>query len=312
MFYSATPLDRLDQLRKDDALVETLWNQPNTRVVPLWQCNIPVTTDPEGNPHAVSVDSSSIKLGDLPRTLLGKAGDVPWFAVDFTATTNTALDGSIPGLPESTEFVDLRVAGPRLGADEAAILAYARALSFWQQNSGYCSVCGHTCQLGNAGHVRRCQNNECKRESFPRTDPAVIMLVEDNTGPVDKCLLGRSAAWPEGVFSTLAGFVEPGESLEAAVAREVKEESDIDVIDVRYLASQPWPFPRSIMLGFRATATSTQLTIDPAELADAQWFTREQIRGFGVWGEESDNYKLPRPDSIARFLVDTWLDEKPA
>lgn len=310
MFYSATPLDRLDHLRKDDTAVNKLWNQPNTRVVPLWQYNVAVTIDPEGNPTAVSVPSSGIDIDDLPHTLLGKAGDTPWFSVDFTNASDDPLDGCIAGLPDSTEFTDLRVAGPRLADDDAAILAYARAISFWQQNSSFCSVCGHACSLGNAGHVRKCQNAECNRESFPRTDPAVIMLVEDNSGPLDKCLLGRSAAWPTGVFSTLAGFVEAGESLEAAVAREVKEEANIDVTDVQYVASQPWPFPRSIMLGFRARATSTQLKIDPVELADAQWFTREEVRQFGVWGEEGDNYKLPRPDSIARFLVDSWLYEK--
>jgi NAD+ diphosphatase len=121
------------------------------------------------------------------------------------------------------------------------------------------------------------------------------------------CLLGKSPNWPDGVFSTLAGFVEPGETLEMAVRREVKEETSIITQDVRYVASQPWPFPRSIMLGFEAIATSTEISCDPDELEDAQWFTREQIKTFGSWGDQTDGYKLPRRDSIARHLIERWL-----
>lgn len=156
--------------------------------------------------------------------------------------------------------------------------------------------------------MMRCGSASCEKQLFPRTDPAVIMLVERHTESGERvCLLGRSAAWPKEVYSTLAGFVETGESLEEAVAREVLEEASITVTDVRYMASQPWPFPQSIMLGFIATATSDVIDIDPAELAEAHWFSDKQIADFGNWGDESTGPKLPRPDSIARYLIDSWI-----
>ena len=164
----------------------------------------------------------------------------------------------------------------------------------------------------NGGHVRKCSNAECNYLAFPRTDPAVIMLVtySPKEGGEPLCLLGRSPAWPEGVYSTLAGFVEPGESLESAVQREVLEEVSVHTEDVRYVASQPWPFPRSIMLGFEAIATTTDIQCDPDEIADAQWFTRSQLKTFGNWGDDTLDNKLPRPDSIARFLIDRWISDK--
>ena len=182
---------------------------------------------------------------------------------------------------------------------------------YWNSNTRHCLHCGRRMVSRNAGHARQCMDESCGYMVFPRTDPAVIMLVSHTPpdGGEPLCLLGRSPAWPEGVFSTLAGFVEPGETLEHAVRREVFEEAGILTSDVRYIASQPWPFPRSIMLGFEAVATSTAITCDPVELADAQWFTRKQLLRFGNWGDAGDNYKLPRKDSIARYLIDRWMNE---
>jgi len=140
--------------------------------------------------------------------------------------------------------------------------------------------------------------------------PAVIMLVthQPTDGSAPRCLLGRSARWPSGVFSTLAGFVEPGESLEQAVQREVMEEVAIVTDNARYIASQPWPFPRSIMLGFEANALTTDIQCDPTEIADAKWFTAEELKTFGTWGDDAFELQMPRTDSIARFLINHWLD----
>ena len=150
------------------------------------------------------------------------------------------------------------------------------------------------------GHQRICTNRSCNSPAFPRTDPAVIMLVYDRAR--DKALLGRQAVWPEGLYSTLAGFVEPGETLEEAVAREVYEETGIDVCDVRYHSSQPWPFPASIMLGFYAEAKTTDIFRRDDELEDAQWFSRDDLMNFQALGKS-----LPRKDSIARRLIEDWL-----
>ena len=186
------------------------------------------------------------------------------------------------------------------------MLAYARAILHWHRQHRFCGVCGQPTRSEIAGHVRRC--TACNVEHFPRTDPAVIMLVEHG----DRCLLARQSRWPPGMVSTLAGFVEPGESLEEAVTREVREESAIVVGDVRYMGSQPWPFPCSIMLGFRATAVSTEIHLDREELAHAQWFTREEIARFKeidfsrFEAPEPGNWMLPPHDSIARWLIDGW------
>jgi NAD+ diphosphatase len=147
--------------------------------------------------------------------------------------------------------------------------------------------------------VRRCPNPACGATHFPRTDPAVIMLVVDG----ERCLLGRQSQWPPGMHSTLAGFVEPGESLERAVAREVREEAGIEIDDVAYHSSQPWPFPSSLMLGFTARATTTELRVDTTELEAARWFEKDWLLAH----EDDDAFRLPRRDSIARRLIEDWL-----
>ncbi len=185
-----------------------------------------------------------------------------------------------------------------------------------EQRHLYCGVCGALTQSRDGGHVRVCTNPDKPHTHFPRTDPAVIMLVEhdDPEGNGPACLLGRQSRWVEGMYSTLAGFVEPGETLEEAVAREVLEESAVRVTDVRYRASQPWSFPSSLMLGFRARAETTAIRIDGRELEDARWFTPDEVRSFGEWGDappsgSPDEKRLPRKDSISRWLIDVWLGE---
>jgi NAD+ diphosphatase len=198
---------------------------------------------------------------------------------------------------DSADFVELR--GLKLDHDRGAILAYARGMLHWHRQHRFCGICGSPTISAEAGHVRHCTNHDCGAHHFPRTDPAVIMLVHDG----DRCLLGRQAKWPKGRFSTLAGFVEPGESLEDAVAREVLEETGIRIGDVAYHSSQPWPFPGSIMLGFSAEARSTEIQVDEREIETAHWFER----GWLLDHRDDPDFHLPPADSISRRLIEDWL-----
>jgi len=198
-------------------------------------------------------------------------------------------------LPPGASFEELRPLSPLLRGDEAGLLAYARALSFWRMHQRYCGACGAPTIPLRAGHCMRCSNESCGHEFFPRIDPAIIVLVTDG----ERALLGRQPTWPPGRYSTIAGFVEPGESLEDAVVREVKEETGVPVERMRYDSSQPWPFPSSLMIGFQATAPSDSLVQVSGELEDARWFTREQI--------ESGAPILPPSHSISFRLISTWL-----
>jgi NAD+ diphosphatase len=316
MFYTHGALDRADHLRTDADAIKRLRNADSTRLVPVWRGTLLVTspaTDHSGKGVPTSLASLESSHSAPDAIFLGLIEDVAWFAWSVSelddearrALANKASDDT--GKPVSAEFADLRVSGPNLHANEGALLAFARALIWWQEKTNFCSQCAGPLRSTNAGHVRQCEN---EHTHFPRTDPAVIMLVtrQPEDGSDEQILLGRNANWPDGVYSTLAGFVEPGESLEQAVMREVHEEAGIFTEDVRYVASQPWPFPRSIMLGFEARAINSDIRCEPTELADARWFTREDLKHFGVWGDQDDGFKLPRPDSIARFLVDRWIE----
>ena len=207
--------------------------------------------------------------------------------------------------------MDLRHVGLWLPPGDVAILASARGMLEWQRRHRFCGSCGAPAASGQGGHVRLCTNPECQEQIFPRTDPAVIMLVEHrpDDGGTPTCLLGHHGRLPTGAYSTLAGFVEPGENLEEAVAREVEEEAGIRVRDIVYVASQPWPFPGSLMVGFRARADATAITLGRDELEHAAWFSARDLRSFGEWTDETAQHRLPRRDSIARFLVDSWMAE---
>ena len=200
-------------------------------------------------------------------------------------------------IPEGTAFEELRALAPGLPADEGGLLAYARALAIWRSRHQYCGVCGAPTVPDRAGHLMRCTREGCRHEFFPRLDPAIIVLVTDG----ERALLGRQSGWPPGRYSTIAGFVEPGESLEDAVAREVMEETGVRVLASRYDSSQPWPFPSSLMIGFQAEAERSSRIVIGDELEDAQWFTRAQIRSEGL-------PLVPPSHSISYRLISTWLD----
>jgi NAD+ diphosphatase len=308
--YTNGHLNRAGVWRKDPAWVADRLAQPDTLIIPVWRNRnlIRGLGNQASSPTAVTTTRSSatrIVEAASEMVFLGLDAKIPVFTADLsTIEKEQALD-----LVGSGEFVDLRRVGPLMEAREATLMAYARGMLHWHRHHRYCGHCGQPTESQQGGHMRLCTNPDCGQETFPRTDPAVIMLVEhtpSNGGP-PQCLLGRHSAWPSGSYSTLAGFVEPVESLEEAVAREVFEEVGIRVAQVRYQASQPWPFPASLMLGFRAQAETTTLKIDPDELAEARWFTAEKIRSFGEWGDDSASLRLPRKDSIARFLVEDWL-----
>ena len=217
---------------------------------------------------------------------------VVWFAV----LEQSAPDE--PALGDGVTLAGLREVGALLSDRDAGLFVHAVALANWHATHGRCARCGETTTVEAAGHVRRC--TACGTEHFPRTDPAVIVLVTDDAG---RALLGHNPQWPANRYSTLAGFVEPGESAEHAVVREIKEESGVDVVDVRYLGSQPWPFPSSLMLGFTARAVDADaVSVDGVEIADARWFSPADLRAAVASGE----VLFPPSVSIARRLVEHW------
>ena len=280
-------VDRIGERRKDpDWLAEALADT-NTRFVPVWGDRCLVGDDP---PAAILLDRAGIEefLSDEDAIFLGLFRDQPAFAVP--------IDGNLDApFGELGEFKDLRFLGTVLPPYEANLCAHARALSIWHDAAHYCPRCGSASQPEAGGNTRRCSNRECGQVLFPRTDPAIIVLVAKG----DRCVLGRQSSWPEGRYSTIAGFVEPGESLEDAVRREVYEETNIRVGDVRYHSSQPWPFPSSLMLGFIAEAVSEKINRNDGELEDARWFTRKELA--------SGDVGLPFRISIARRLVDHFI-----
>ncbi len=290
--FAGSPLDRLDARRKDVAWVKAQLTAPDAAFLPVWRSRSLLAGEAKA-PATGTLDPVLAHglLEAAPWALLGVADGRPFFALDLSS-----LDS--PPAPDGTRYEDLRRAGSLLPADDAAILAHARGLMHWRTRSRFCGVCGAACVPRDAGHVMGCTG--CGAHHFPRTDPAVIMLVTR----AGRALLGQPARFRDmRVFTTLAGFVEPGESLEEAVAREVWEEAGVRVARVRYRSSQPWPFPSSIMLGFHADATTEAITADADELVEARWFTRDEVRAREGW-------VLPPDMSIARRLIEEWLEEK--
>jgi len=237
-------------------------------------------------------------LADTPATLLGIAHERPHFllVVDEREQAD-ALEAAL-----DARRMSLRSAGLLLAADEAGLLAYAKGLSHWQRETQFCAYCGAPLQLVASGHRAQCRNPDCARLHFPRTDAAVIMLVEHDGA----CLLGRQPGWPPHRYSTLAGFVEPGEALEDAVRREVAEESGVIVDEVHYHSSQPWPMPASLMVGFIATAVSREIRMRDLELEDARWFTPKQI----VDGIADGSFLPSTRLSVSYRLLAHWLHER--
>jgi NAD+ diphosphatase len=234
--------------------------------------------------------------GGASLIFLGLGDGRAHFAVDATGA-DVAPD-------IDTELIDVRALAPAIAPGEAAILAEARSLLDWHARHRFCAQCGSPTKVGSAGWVRRCP--DCRASHFPRTDPVVIMLAIHG----DRALLGRNRRRAGARFSCLAGFVEPGETLEEAVRREVREESGIRCGRVRYLAAQPWPFPSSLMIGFLAEALTDEITVDPEELAEARWFSRDEIREMvkraADGADDPTQVSLPQPIAIAHHICRRW------
>jgi NAD+ diphosphatase len=287
--FAGATVDRATGRRTDPAWLAEQLAHPNARALPASTVGpfVDCSTDP-CRPLLLPL----AELGGPPEEplLLGLDGDGPLFAVD--------VEGRADELPAAA--MTLREAGARVTDADAGLLSYATALLNWHRAHRFCANCGSPTRVAEAGHVRECPS--CGALHHPRTDPVVIMLVTDG----DRALLGRQARWPAGRYSTLAGFVEPGESVEEAVAREVAEEAGIQVTDLRYRSTQPWPFPSSLMIGFHARWAGGEPRVGDAELEDVRWFTRDELRA--VARGETDLH-LPPPLAIARQLIDEWLED---
>jgi NAD+ diphosphatase len=277
--FAGARLDRAAERRTDEAWLRDRLADPSSRAL---------VVGPEGpvidGDHPVF---GTVDPGTVDPILLGvDSGGAALFAT-------AAEEGG----------TSLRDAAGRLSLQEAALVAYATAMVNWHRNHPYCARCGHRTEMAEAGFVRRCPN--CGAQHHPRTDPVVIMLVADPEN--DRVLLGRQARWPAGRYSALAGFVEPGESLEEAVAREVAEESGVQITDLRYRSSQPWPFPASLMIGFHARYAGGDPRANDHELEAVRWFSRDELSAI-VAGRT--DFHVPPPAAIARRLIDEWLEGK--
>lgn len=272
--------DRAGDRRVDEAWLAETWTLPSSRIVAVAAREIPV--DEHGT--TVRWQRAQDLPGDGTQLFLGMREGVPHFAL----LTETSTDDG--------RWSPLREVVATLTEPDVGFMVHALALAEWHTSHVHCPRCGGRLRSQAAGHVKVCE--QCGRQQFPRSDPAVIMLVTDG----ERALLGRQEGWPQGRFSTLAGFVDPGESLEEAVIREVAEETGVEVTDVTYFGNQPWPFPQSLMVGFFARATTTDIRVDQLEISDARWFSREDMRQQAEAGE----LVLPGGVSISRALVEAW------
>lgn len=291
LYYTGLALDRASALRSDPAWLQAQRAGPDVRVIPLWNDRCLVSG---GQPVLLAADHSAAET-----VFLGLQAGTPVFAADLSELDRAdALT-----LAGADDEADVRTLIGAIGRDEAGLLAYARGLLHWQRRQRFCGSCGGRCEPRDGGHLRVCA--ECAAMHFPKIEPAIIVLVE-LPGEPPRCLLGRHQGAGPGRYSTLAGFVEIGESLEDAVRREVAEEAGVEVRSVRYQGSQAWPFPAGIMLGFRAVAAGPDIAVDGAEITDARWFTAAEVRA-----RIADTGTVPpyRHDSIGRALIEDWLAE---
>ena len=300
---AGNPLHRAGNERRDPKWLSTTLAGERTRFLPVQRLEVPVTLAagdpgvPEGAQRLAWAPGGDWLDGAGDPILLGLDGGDARFAVDVSEVAETP--GGLCGLGPGVEFQGLRAAAPNLPAGDAAIAAQARSLLGWHERHPYCAACGGETRSRNGGSSRSCSG--CGAEHFPRTDPVVIVVVSRG----GRALLGRSGRFPGNLFSALAGFMEAGESLEEAVRREVAEESGIRVGAVRYVFSQPWPFPASLMLGCLAEGLSDEITIDPQEIEDARWFSRAELTE--ALAGRSDVLTVPQPLAIAHHLIRAWL-----
>ena len=293
-------LDRLELERDNSAAIKSRFSHPSARFLPIWRQQIMVNADRNA---MVTLDAVPADVSKKP-ILLGDRGGVPYLSVDVSELPPSDLESNSPPLlSELGQFVMPRTISPTLPAFDMGITALALHFSAWDQVSQYCGRCGHQTQPRQGGVSRACCDQDCGEVLFPRINPAVIMLIRDRTD--EHIILGKSPHLPTGMATVLAGYLSPGETLIQAVKRETMEEVGVEVGDVNYFGSQPWAYSSSLMVGFTAVAESTELTINPAELSHADWYSRAQIREV----QARDAIRLPTGFSIARLLINAWLGD---
>ena len=297
--FTDASLDRVAPRRVDASWIKERLKLSTTRLVPMWESASLFSHDDTLEPLMLALH----EFGEIPThveslVLLGELDGHTYFSFDLPP----GEAGLQRRLTERGRFLDLQDVGAVLDPEVAALLAYARGITYWHRRHQFCGECGQPSRSVDAGHMRICTDATCAAKEFPRTDAAVIVLVHHE----DRCLLARQRNWPGRLFSVVAGFVEPGESIEQTVVREVGEETGVTVTDIQYQSSQPWPFPKSLMLGFRARAVSPEINLGDDELAEAGWYSRDDL----VTLVRSGDLKLPGAVSISYRLVEDWFDAK--
>jgi NAD+ diphosphatase len=285
-----------DRRREDDWLAAQLEDE-TTRFIPVWKTKNLITTDQIPEPVYLTPSEAQDHLPTAESTvMLGVQANRTYIAIGLPT-----CDGSPPGgFAQWGEFRDLRWIASLLDERDSALLAYANAMTYWHCRHRYCGDCGSPTQSAEGGCLRVCTNSQCGQQHFPRTDPAIIVLITWG----ECCLLVRKSWWPDGMYSNISGFVEPGESLEDALVREVREETGIEVTEMTYHSSQPWPFPASLMLSFTAVASNRTIRLDEDELEDARWFTREEVQN----KLEQGTLRLPMTVSVSYRLIEGWFN----
>jgi NAD+ diphosphatase len=299
--FGGSPLNRASEKRTDSNWIESRRRDPSSLVLPMWRLEPFILGSEKSGPPVelglvrAGVVDSIVEAGALC-LFLGLDGERAVFAMDVPGADDPATAGPLAGLGY---FRDARVAASIVSLKDAAIIAQAKAMIDWHQRHGFCARCGAPTKIMDAGYRRLC--GQCKAEHFPRVDPVVIMLATFG----EACLVGRGKQFPPGMFSALAGFVEPGETIEEAVRRELMEEASVKVGEVTYYATQPWPFPSSLMIGCFAKAESRDAKVDENELAEVRWLERTVAREL-IEGKQIDGLRVPPPIAIAHHLIRTW------
>lgn len=309
--FGGSALDRAAELRGDAAALASAQADPTARAILMWRGKPLISRDRPAHLMRVPMSHAALRDAETPPIFLGREDGAPRFAFDLSGWEPDDLDAaSLGGFLDPSEqqhpafgagevFAELRRVMTWLSPRDAELAATAKAVFGWHETHQFCAKCGAASDVTQGGWQRTCPS--CGAHHFPRTDPVVIMLITHG----NSVLMGRSPGWPEGMYSLLAGFVEPGETLEAAVRREVFEEAGVQVGAVDYLSSQPWPFPASLMFGCRGIATSHEITIDPDEIEAAMWITREEM--MTIFAGDHPEVLPARKGAIAHFLLENWL-----
>ena len=298
--YSGNPLDRGERERRDEKWISDRAKDPKSKFLPFLDLNVLVSEGSQNGLGWLGLDALDRLEVDTAAIYLGSLEGLAHFAIDVSRSGRAVRELGESG---SWRFEDARAAAEWLSGSDSGIVAQARAQINWHSRHGFCSVCGHETSVRRGGQVRHC--SKCDTEHFPRTDPVVITVVSDR----DRCLLGQSRGRLQrmNTYSALAGFIDQGESIEEAAAREIMEEAGIRIENIRYQSSQPWPFPSSLMIGCQADAVTTEISMDTEEMTDVRWFPREEV--ILALDGKSDVLMVPGPIAIAHHLIKAWATE---